>query len=184
MAANQMEDVIALIKCQLCSELQSDYRFLPCGHSFCIECLSGWLPNNKTCPKDRMAANTDDAKSLPKNYDRISQAELFRKQNLKDSVSNMIASKLEAATATTQTPSICEGCIEFPAEKFCVDCKLRFCAKCAELSHQIPRMKSHKLTGVESTQLSAPKCKSHDEDMKDYCCSCNKLVCKSKSGQL
>lgn len=39
--------------CEICRQVLSFPACLPCGHIFCSQCITTWLIENETCPKDR-----------------------------------------------------------------------------------------------------------------------------------
>jgi hypothetical protein len=39
--------------CDVCSEVLRGARVLPCGHSYCFDCLWRWLATNASCPSCR-----------------------------------------------------------------------------------------------------------------------------------
>ena len=63
-------DFQELITCPICMETMSDARNLPCGHTFCLECLETYqlYVVVMSCPICRQKFPIPDASTLPKNY--------------------------------------------------------------------------------------------------------------------
>ena len=55
--ADLMDTLENELECVICREwMVAAYSFAPCGHSFCGNCLAGWLQSKDTCPCCRLAS--------------------------------------------------------------------------------------------------------------------------------
>ena len=55
-AADTKVELDSELECVVCRDaMVAAHSFAPCGHSFCGECLAGWLEKNHTCPTCRCA---------------------------------------------------------------------------------------------------------------------------------
>ena len=67
--AEKVNEVIASLECSVCLEKYTDRRSLPCGHSFCLDCLRPVLYRNSLrCPTCRNETNVNSVAELPKPY--------------------------------------------------------------------------------------------------------------------
>lgn len=73
--------------CAICLCDYVDPRILPCGHSFCEECLKRIITNYKiVCPTCRERHRNVDISSFPKNYGLVDEVETAKKvQEVQDS---------------------------------------------------------------------------------------------------
>lgn len=49
--------------CTICMSVLENPTQTPCEHSFCSDCINGWLSIDKTCPVDRRPLATKDLKT-------------------------------------------------------------------------------------------------------------------------
>ncbi|KAK7020284.1 hypothetical protein VNI00_017736 [Paramarasmius palmivorus] len=59
------EGLCEAIMCPICLEDMKDPKLLPCGHSFCEQCVTQWTNMKKECPQCAQAVTAD---TLPVNY--------------------------------------------------------------------------------------------------------------------
>ncbi|KAL0241554.1 hypothetical protein GEMRC1_006789 [Eukaryota sp. GEM-RC1] len=48
------------LNCSICETIYKDTCTLPCGHCFCLPCITEWLNLNQNCPNCRRAACLND----------------------------------------------------------------------------------------------------------------------------
>jgi len=68
----QLDDIT---ECTICTEVYTDPRVLPCGHTFCLKCLVAWSKDRQpgdqlSCPLCRklFCLPGSGVDGLPKNY--------------------------------------------------------------------------------------------------------------------
>jgi len=116
-SAKEFADVI---ECQICKELYTDPRMLPCGHTFCFNCIDEiWRGNRQQvqsspCPLCRKEFTTLPSE-LPKNY----------------SVMDILGKIRESGSE-----SVYCGQHGRKIEIYCTDCHMAICMMCAIKSHK------------------------------------------------
>jgi len=114
------------LECPICSELYTDPRVLPCGHTFCFKCINQCRGNRQPgqsmpCPFCRNAFTTLP-NELPKNY----------------SVENILGKMKESAESTVY----CDQHADEKIKIYCTDCQMATCTMCFITSHN-----GHKYSG-------------------------------------
>ncbi|XP_006823565.2 putative E3 ubiquitin-protein ligase MID2 [Saccoglossus kowalevskii] len=196
--AAKIEDALQReLSCPICFELYSSPLLLPCGHTFCKDCLADTLEKHKqegTANDDKGAtAGTVvvDRSKLPcptcrGEVDLQRQGlDSLRRNFLLDS----IIEKYKAACARDgkevkhkEEIILCDVCEKDPckAVKSCTVCKISYCKKCLPVLHPSRGgLATHRM--VRATSSSTPgviTCPSHEgELLKMYCTSCRTPVC-------
>jgi hypothetical protein len=128
----------AALECALCQDVFNDPRNLPCGHTFCMECLSSFVDKSKNKKKSKTSLECslcrkpwevpqDGVASLPKNY-------------VADGFKDCVPSTGECVLAT-------DGFQHGPSEYFCVNCWDALCSTCRDSHHR------NKVTGDHVVKL-------------------------------
>ena len=73
--AKQLDNLDEITECPICTEVYTDPRVLPCGHTYCLKCMKTWSkgkhPGNKVaCPHCRYEfyVPRKGVSDLPKNF--------------------------------------------------------------------------------------------------------------------
>jgi len=124
-SAKEFTDYLA---CHICKELYMDPRVLPCGHTFCFNCINQCRGNRQPgqsmpCPLCRQQVTTLPSQ-LPKNY----------------SVTNILEKIKELGSAVN-----CDQHVDRKIELYCTDCKVAICMMCFITSHN-----GHKYSDINS----------------------------------
>jgi len=154
------------MECAICMDKLGNPRFLPCFHSFCLECIKRYCEDmppgdDVKCPVCRHKF------PIPKK----GVAELPRRTP---------ANKLAPSAAPS---AICEVCSAerrgVPATVYCVDCDQTLCERCS-LPHRRWKGGAHDvqpLDAVGTPQIGRQYCGKHKERIKIYCFDCRINVC-------
>ena len=172
----QPKGITSCITCQLCSNIFTDPRLLPCMHSFCFKCIKDETKSCPTCKKP-FEVPEQGLQDLPRDLRKQYEVEVAE-----------YAVKIEGSSEVA-----CDRCMDSSENKaavFCGQCCKFLCSKCKE-DHLGHREKyKHKLISLGSKQEDftslfdsiphkATNCEIHnDEVLKFFCETCNKLVCR------
>ena len=172
----QPKGITSYVTCQLCSNIFTDPRLLPCMHSFCFKCIKD---ETKSCPscKKPFEIPEQGLQDLPRDLRKQYEVEVIE-----------YAVKIEGSSEVA-----CDCCMDSSENKatvFCGQCCKFLCSKCKE-DHLRHREKyKHKLISIgtkqedfaslfDSIPHKATNCEIHnDEVLKFFCETCNKLVCR------
>lgn len=153
--------------CPVCLEVLKDPVTIPCGHSYCMECIKGYWKKTEhktgyACPQCRQAFNTRPA--LARNTVLAGLVEKLR-EKLRD------AGIQEAPHAKTVEVE-CDECQgrKHRAVKSCVKCLGSYCEV------HLKQHKTHKLTDV-TRQLHKRVCNRHGRLFELYCRTDQQLIC-------
>ena len=174
---SQPKGITYHVTCQLCSNIFTDPRLLPCMHSFCFKCIKDETKSCPTCKKP-FEVPEQGLQDLPRDLRKQYEVEVAE-----------YAVKIEGSSEVA-----CDRCIDSSSENkaavFCGQCCKFLCSKCKE-DHLRHREKyKHKLisTGAKQEDFTSlfgsishksTNCEIHnDEVLKFFCETCNKLVCR------
>ncbi|XP_063049947.1 tripartite motif-containing protein 16-like [Engraulis encrasicolus] len=159
--------------CSVCLGPLRDPATIPCGHSYCMSCISGcW--------------DQEDQKgeySCPQCRETFSPRPVLRK-------STMLAELVDKMRKSTQTASPpppalyaepgdveCDLCteIKLKAVKSCLVCLLSLCQTHIEPHYNTPALKKHKL--VRARHLQQKICSQHNRLIEVFCRTDQKWIC-------
>ena len=157
--------VNSLLECSICLQVFQDPRMLPCGHTFCLQCIQ--RNNNRLCAlcKSKWFLPPNGLQGLPKNF-------------AVESFTTSLPSISHCAVAGNNS----HGSVKY----FCIDCWDPLCEKCGQGHTQFSRsMKNHVVKLInEINQLDidlrnrqrALLCKQHnDKAIEFFCTNCEKV---------
>ena len=143
-----------LFECSVCMEELSAIEkkkqphVLSCGHSFCFECLSALVKENRVmCPACRDVTQLYDGVSLKKNFGLIEVLHYVVNGPKEESiaVSKVVeresVQRLECYECDVQTYTVCLMCPGSPA----------MCNNCFSVIHVTPKRKNHQLSFSQET---------------------------------
>ncbi|KAM9424645.1 tripartite motif-containing protein 16-like isoform 1-T2 [Pholidichthys leucotaenia] len=163
---------IEAFSCSICLDLYKDPVTIPCGHSFCMNCIkTKWDEEDEdavcSCPQCR------------KTFEQ--RPVLVKSMTLAGLVENLKPG-LEAAPPgdcyAGPEDVACDVCTgrKLKAVKSCLDCRASYCEKDLQPHHNAAPLKKHKLVDPNKN-LQENICPRHDELMKVFCCTDQQIIC-------
>ena len=166
------------ITCAICHDRYQDPKILPCLHYFCADCLQrlARVGQPVPCPECRREATFDDVRALLTPF----------------FVNRMIGLQERVEKAEGRAEALCELCkSRGKAEAFCRQCALFVCGRCVNTHDNLASttFRGHVVVTLEQLSVGgardvvAPealprKCPEHDEPLKVFCFTCNRLICR------
>ena len=164
------DELTAELKCGVCLELFKDPRYLPCLHTFCMECIQRTMNDDRflMCPvcRAKHELGEEGAGLLPVNLYALQELPLKRL-------------KLDHR----EVAKMCEFCgeAEFPVA-WCSDCQVLICKHCHALHKKMVYLKGHQVIDAREGHLrpyvGSNVCLRHDgQELKYLCSDCSAMVC-------
>lgn len=157
--------------CSICLDLLTDPVTIPCGHSYCLECINGcWdLDGQKgvfNCPQCRQIFT--------------SRPVLNRSTVLTEVVENLRRSGLDTNVPGYAGPGDveCDACSrkKHKAVKSCLVCLASYCASHLQPHYESPAFMKHKLVNA-AIKLEERICSRHDKLLEVYCSTDQQCIC-------
>jgi len=116
-----------IMECPICTEVYTDPRVLPCGHTFCLKCIEAWSKDkqpgdNVACPlcRKEFTLPSNGVSDLTKNF----------------FVANFL--EMKELTSVESRTNGCEACSGDEATEmkvatvYCVECHQKLCQACED----------------------------------------------------
>uniref|UniRef100_A0A3B5N0K2 E3 ubiquitin/ISG15 ligase TRIM25-like n=1 Tax=Xiphophorus couchianus TaxID=32473 RepID=A0A3B5N0K2_9TELE len=160
--------------CSICLDLLTDPVTIPCGHSYCMNCINSFWDDGEQkksyhCPQ--CGKSITQRPDLEKNTILSALVEQLKKTGL------------QAAPAdhryTVHEDVACDFCTgrKLKAIKSCLVCLASYCEKHLQPHYDVAPLKKHKLLVEPSKNLQENICSKHGEVMKMFCRTDQKCVC-------
>ncbi|KAM3587627.1 uncharacterized protein V6R79_010568 [Siganus canaliculatus] len=159
--------------CLICLELLKDPVTIPCGHSYCSRCIQDiWdqeygrkIPSCPHCQQRFIMRPV-----LGKNKILSALVDQLKKSGLQDDPDDD-----DYAGAEDVACDFCSG-RKLKALKSCLQCLASYCEEHLQPHYDVPPLRKHKLV-EPSTRLQENVCSRHNEAMKMFCRSDQKIIC-------
>uniref|UniRef100_A0A3P8VYP0 FinTRIM family, member 87 n=1 Tax=Cynoglossus semilaevis TaxID=244447 RepID=A0A3P8VYP0_CYNSE len=157
--------------CSVCLEVLRDPVTIPCGHSYCLDCIEDYWNRVKqksqySCPQCRQVFNPKPL--LSRNTVLGEVVEKFQQTGSQGAVQHL-------TNPTEVKCSICKG-RQSKAVKSCLVCLDSYCASHLKVHEERHHGKTHRLIPA-TDELRARLCPQHDKVVRLYCRTDQLSVC-------
>lgn len=175
--------------CPVCLDLPSEPVTIPCGHSYCMDCIADYWDSEQqkkgTCSCPECRQHFQPRPPLCRNTMLAEAVEQLRLGNLSTASRESIRNARRAAASASQRGPqkkkaslvTCDRCQDVTeAAKTCLVCMASFCQKHVKSHQTQEKFKSHELMEPVA-DLSRKICPQHKYLHEFYCRTCQSYIC-------
>ncbi|XP_039609015.1 tripartite motif-containing protein 16-like [Polypterus senegalus] len=155
--------------CSICLDTLTDPVTIPCGHNFCLKCITDYWDHIQEffCPQCRDNFRTRPA--LRRNTLLNEVIKTYKKTGLSSQPSKNYASSGDVE---------CDACTgkKLRAVKSCLTCLASFCQTHLQPHYEIAAWKGHKLTDPDRN-LKGKLCEKHQKSLEMFCRTDKTCIC-------
>ncbi|XP_056308643.1 E3 ubiquitin/ISG15 ligase TRIM25-like [Danio aesculapii] len=168
MSESSSSECVDQFSCSVCLDPLKEPVTIPCGHSYCMSCMTDCWSLKEQGPPYR----------CPQCRESFSQRPLLKKNTL-------IAEMMETLQKTAlQTPDAAAAAVDCDvctteknrAVKSCLQCLASFCQTHLQLHYESPAFMKHKLVDA-SRHIQENICPSHGKPLEIYCQDDHQCIC-------
>ncbi|XP_039670750.1 finTRIM family, member 67 [Perca fluviatilis] len=162
--------------CSICLDVLRDPVTIPCGHSYCSECIQNYWDQDDylgifVCPQCRH--NFNPRPVLARNTMLADVVEKFKKTGLQDATTTTGSQSF--AEADDVECDVCAG-RKNKAVKSCLVCLASYCDVHLQPHYESAAFKKHRLVSA-SKKLQETICGRHDKLLEVYCRTDKQCIC-------
>jgi len=183
-AGHNLSDIT---QCSICRDVIKNAKFLPCIHTFCLECLQQYGrdhdPGEKmACPlcREEFVIPLGGFEKLRNNFfieALLELSELFNYQATEFSNKNVFCDVCSDDERAGNNISATEYCIEC-RQPLCASCSLRHLKSNCSLKHSIIALKEKNVS--QASTYRPTYCEKHEgKQIELYCYDCKLAVCQT-----
>uniref|UniRef100_A0A8C4SZ95 Tripartite motif-containing protein 16-like n=1 Tax=Erpetoichthys calabaricus TaxID=27687 RepID=A0A8C4SZ95_ERPCA len=160
--------------CSVCLDILTDPITIPCGHNFCLKCLTNYWDQSQVC-------------SCPQCRENFTTRPALRRNNLLNEVIKKLKKTTISPPLPPTPPSLnyagngdveCDFCTgkKFRAVKSCLTCMASYCQTHLQPHYEGDAWKGHKLVDPDRS-LKEKLCEKHQKSLEIFCKTDDSCIC-------